>query len=146
MAAGAGATVVPIDKVHLEHGDGHGKGNVLWASLLASRGDIVVFRRPPLRPDVPEELDDLFSRYAALKKRPTGIYLPSDHFCGLFYRSMRHRGIEPRRDFEVVVGNFTDVVYQNLDPLPAGHVGLGVLGAADTALRIDTFAASRVAD
>ncbi len=68
---------------------------------------------------LPEELDELFSRYAALENRPTGIYLPSDHFCGLFYRSMRHRGFEPLRDFEVVLGNFTDVVYQNLDPLPA---------------------------
>lgn len=43
VAAGAGAMVVPIEKIHLEYGDGHGKGNVLWASLLASHGDIVVW-------------------------------------------------------------------------------------------------------
>lgn len=43
VAAGAGADVVPIEKIHLEHGDGHGKGNVLWASLLASHGDLVVW-------------------------------------------------------------------------------------------------------
>jgi glucosyl-3-phosphoglycerate synthase len=43
VAEAAGATVVPIDKIHAEHGDGHGKGNALWASLLASRGDIVVW-------------------------------------------------------------------------------------------------------
>jgi glucosyl-3-phosphoglycerate synthase len=43
VAAGAGATVVPIEKIHLEYGDGHGKGNVLWASLLASHGDLVVW-------------------------------------------------------------------------------------------------------
>jgi DNA-binding LacI/PurR family transcriptional regulator len=68
---------------------------------------------------LPEELDELFSRFAGLEARPSGVYLPSDHFCGSFFRSMRHRGLEPAKDFEVVLGNFTDVVYQNLDPLPA---------------------------
>ncbi|HUF99762.1 MAG TPA: glucosyl-3-phosphoglycerate synthase [Ilumatobacter sp.] len=43
VAGGAGAEVVPIEKIHLEHGEGHGKGNVLWASLLASSGDFVVW-------------------------------------------------------------------------------------------------------
>ncbi len=43
VAAGAGANVVSIEKIHLDHGEGHGKGNVLWASLLASHGDIVVW-------------------------------------------------------------------------------------------------------
>ena len=43
VAAAAGATVVPIEKIHLDYGEGHGKGNVLWASLLASQGDLVVW-------------------------------------------------------------------------------------------------------
>ncbi|MFK8024344.1 MAG: glucosyl-3-phosphoglycerate synthase [Ilumatobacter sp.] len=43
VAAHAGARVVGIGDVHAEHGDGHGKGNALWASLLVSRGDIVVW-------------------------------------------------------------------------------------------------------
>lgn len=43
VASGAGASVVPIEKIHLDHGEGHGKGNVLWASLLASSGDFVVW-------------------------------------------------------------------------------------------------------
>jgi glucosyl-3-phosphoglycerate synthase len=43
VAASAGATVVPIEKIHLDHGEGHGKGNVLWASLLVSHGDLVVW-------------------------------------------------------------------------------------------------------
>ena len=43
VASGAGALVVPIEKIHLEYGEGHGKGNVLWASLLASSGDLVVW-------------------------------------------------------------------------------------------------------
>lgn len=43
VAENAGATVVPIDKIHAQYGEGHGKGNVLWASLLASHGDLVVW-------------------------------------------------------------------------------------------------------
>ena len=43
IAADAGARVVPIDDVHACFGVGHGKGNALWASLVASRGDVVVW-------------------------------------------------------------------------------------------------------
>lgn len=43
VAAHAGARVVSIDDVHAEHGNGHGKGNALWATLLVSSGDIVVW-------------------------------------------------------------------------------------------------------
>ena len=43
IAAEAGATVVPVDFVHFFHGAARGKGNALWASLLASTGDIVVW-------------------------------------------------------------------------------------------------------
>lgn len=43
VAASAGATVVPIEKIHADHGEGHGKGNALWASLVASQGDFVVW-------------------------------------------------------------------------------------------------------
>ena len=43
VAASAGATVIPIEELHLVHGVGHGKGNVLWASLAASKGDFVVW-------------------------------------------------------------------------------------------------------
>lgn len=43
VAAGAGARVVSIETIHAVHGPGSGKGNALWASLLASDGDIVVW-------------------------------------------------------------------------------------------------------
>ncbi len=43
VVADAGATVVSIDDVHARHGVGHGKGNALWASLVASHGDLVVW-------------------------------------------------------------------------------------------------------
>lgn len=43
IASEAGATVVPISFVHDQFGPGSGKGNALWSSLIASRGDIVVW-------------------------------------------------------------------------------------------------------
>jgi glucosyl-3-phosphoglycerate synthase len=43
VASGAGARVVSIEDVHARHGVGHGKGNALWASLVASEGDFVVW-------------------------------------------------------------------------------------------------------
>lgn len=43
VAAHAGAQVVSIDDVHAECGNGHGKGNALWSTLLVSHGDIVVW-------------------------------------------------------------------------------------------------------
>lgn len=43
IAADAGARVVDIDEVHARYGPGEGKGNVLWASLLATHGDVVVW-------------------------------------------------------------------------------------------------------
>lgn len=43
VAREMGATVVSITDIHAVHGPGRGKGNVLWASLLASTGDIVVW-------------------------------------------------------------------------------------------------------
>lgn len=43
VAASAGAKVVDISTVHAQYGEGHGKGNVLWASLAASSGDFVVW-------------------------------------------------------------------------------------------------------
>jgi len=43
VAREMGANVVPIAAVHEAHGEGRGKGNVLWASLVVSRGDIVVW-------------------------------------------------------------------------------------------------------
>jgi glucosyl-3-phosphoglycerate synthase len=43
VAADAGATVVSIEDVHHTYGVGHGKGNALWATLVASHGDLVVW-------------------------------------------------------------------------------------------------------
>jgi glucosyl-3-phosphoglycerate synthase len=43
IAADAGATVVDAASVLPEFGAGHGKGEALWKSLFAARGDVVVW-------------------------------------------------------------------------------------------------------
>jgi len=43
VAAHAGARVVSIEDVHAEHGPGHGKGNALWATMLVSHGDFIIW-------------------------------------------------------------------------------------------------------
>jgi len=43
VAVHAGSRVVAIDDVHEAYGVGAGKGNVLWASLLVSHGDFIIW-------------------------------------------------------------------------------------------------------
>lgn len=43
VASAAGATVIPIGAFHDRYGKGRGKGNVLWVSMLATTGDLVVW-------------------------------------------------------------------------------------------------------
>ena len=80
VAADAGATVISIDAVHQRHGIGHGKGNVLWASLVASSGDLIVWCDGDLTsftPDwvvrllVPLVLDPSIVLVKAAYQRPT---------------------------------------------------------------------------
>lgn len=43
VAAAAGATVLAADEILPAYGEGHGKGEALWKSLYASRGDLIVW-------------------------------------------------------------------------------------------------------
>ena len=65
------------------------------------------------------ESDTLVRRFLAAKPRPSGLYVPVDHFCGTFFRTLREAGQQAGRDFEAVLGNFNPVIYHNLDHLPA---------------------------
>lgn len=65
------------------------------------------------------ESDTLVRRFLASKPRPSGLYVPVDHFCGSFFRALREAGQQPGRDFDAVLGNFNPVIYHNLDHLPA---------------------------
>jgi LacI family transcriptional regulator len=65
------------------------------------------------------ESDLLVRRLLASKPRATGLYIPADHFCGSFFRTLREAGKTPGRDFEAILGNFNPVIYHNLDHTPA---------------------------
>lgn len=80
VAAHAGARVVSIEDVHRVHGTGHGKGNALWATLLVSHGDVVVWCDGDVtsfEPDwvlkliLPLLTDDTVALVKALYHRPT---------------------------------------------------------------------------
>ncbi|MSU23138.1 MAG: LacI family transcriptional regulator [Opitutus sp.] len=65
------------------------------------------------------ESDTLVRNLLTSTPRPTGLYLPVDHFCGSFFRALREAGKKPGRDFEAILGNYNPVIYHNLDHLPA---------------------------
>lgn len=66
-----------------------------------------------------EESESLARRVAQATPRPTGLYLPVDHFCGSFFRALRQVGLRSDRDVETLLGNYNPVIYHNLDHLPA---------------------------
>jgi|UniRef100_UPI00404B4F39 LacI family transcriptional regulator len=65
------------------------------------------------------ESDQLARRVKLASPRPTGLYVPVDHFCGSFFRAMRLAGFRPEQDYEAILGNYNPVIYHNLDHLPA---------------------------
>jgi glucosyl-3-phosphoglycerate synthase len=82
VAASAGARVVDIRDVHAQHGEGHGKGNALWASLVASEGDFVVWVDGDITSFTPDWIvrllapmldDDTVALVKALSHRPTRL-------------------------------------------------------------------------
>ena len=54
VAAAAGAQVVSVSDVLPEAGTATGKGNVLWASVAASTGDVIVWIDADLRSFTPD--------------------------------------------------------------------------------------------
>ncbi len=66
-----------------------------------------------------EESDQLVRRLQQISPRPTGLYIPVDHFCGSFFRVMRTVGLKPERDYEAILGNYNPIIYHNLDYQPA---------------------------
>jgi len=68
---------------------------------------------------VSAESDALVKRLLECTPRPTGLYLPVDHFCGAFFRALREVGRKPVRDFDAILGNYNPVIYHNLDHSPA---------------------------
>jgi LacI family transcriptional regulator len=65
------------------------------------------------------ESDQLVRRLLECNPKPTGLYLPVDHFCGAFFRVLREAGKKPGRDYDAILGNYNPVIYHNLDHSPA---------------------------
>lgn len=65
------------------------------------------------------ESEHLVKTFLASKPRPSGLYIPVDHFCGAFFRALREADQVPEKDFEAVLGNYNPVIYHNLDHRPA---------------------------
>lgn len=66
-----------------------------------------------------DRIEKLAEAYARLPSRPTGVYIPTDHFCGALFRVMRKVGLVPGHDFEAILGNYNAVIHSNLDYPPA---------------------------
>ena len=65
------------------------------------------------------ETEQLVRSLTEQDPRPTGLYIPVDHFAGAFFRTLRQAGLKPRKDFEVILGNFNPLIYNNLEHHPA---------------------------
>jgi len=85
----------------------------------------------------------LVESWMEMSPRPTGVYLPSDHFCGSFLRAALNRGLKPGKDFDLILGNKSPLIYQNLSYQPAA-IDINLPGLVKTVLnhliwRIDNF-------
>jgi LacI family transcriptional regulator len=66
-----------------------------------------------------QEIAQLVQRLSVQSPRPTGLYLPSDHFSGALFRTLRLNGFHFSRQFEVILGNYNPLIYNNLELRPA---------------------------
>jgi DNA-binding LacI/PurR family transcriptional regulator len=65
------------------------------------------------------DVNRLVQQWVEVHPRPTGIYLPADHFCGSFLRATRSHRLAPERDFDLILGNKSPMIYPNLSHQPA---------------------------
>lgn len=65
------------------------------------------------------EIAELVQRLLELRPCPTGIYIPSDHFAGAFFRTLRQTAPSSNHKFEFILGNYNPIIYNNLERSPA---------------------------
>jgi LacI family transcriptional regulator len=65
------------------------------------------------------EIVQLVKRLLELRPCPTGIYIPSDHFAGAFFRTLRQSTPSLDHKFEFILGNYNPIIYNNLEHSPA---------------------------
>ncbi|MCC6682155.1 MAG: LacI family DNA-binding transcriptional regulator [Phycisphaeraceae bacterium] len=62
---------------------------------------------------------DLVERLCAMKKRPTGMFVPSDIIAAAIYPMLARRGVLPGRDIHIVSFGDQEVCLLGLEPRPA---------------------------
>ena len=114
-------------------------------SLLAARGNkftqvsgngIFGAANHELDIDTPQ-LSKLLDKLLKSKSRPTAIFVPGDRLCVAVYSLLREKGIEPRKDIEIISCNNEAPFWQSLSPRPATiDIKLSAIGsmAAEMAL------------
>lgn len=86
--------------------------------------------RTPGREEVERVIREQVGRLRACRRRPTGVFLPTDQMAAIFYRELRRQGMEPGRDVQTIsVDN--DLAYlTGLHPRPATiDIGSAARGA-----------------
>ncbi len=105
VAARAGATVVDAASILPEYGSGHGKGEVLWKSLVASSGDLVVWCDADI-----SEFDERFvlGILGPLLRDPTVGFVKG------YYRRDEHDGVGGGRVTELVARPLLSMFFPHL--------------------------------
>lgn len=132
IARGAGAQVVSADAIAADWGPAQGKGDVLWRSLLASRGDIVVW----LDADLEALPDECVRRLVQpLLDDPSAILVK-----GAFMRSLGGRAGEGGRVTEIAAKPILRLLAPDIahiaQPL-SGQVAVRRSAAEDLVFEID---------
>jgi len=105
VAARAGARVVDAAAVLDEYGDGHGKGEVLWKSVFASSGDLIIW--------CDADITDFAPRFVAGIAGPLLID-PTIHFAKGYYHRPESDGVGGGRVTELVARPLLSMFFPHL--------------------------------
>ena len=65
------------------------------------------------------QIEQLVRRLKLQTPLPCGIYLPMHHFAGAIFRALRNSGLKYGEDFEIILGNYNQLIHNNLEYHPA---------------------------
>lgn len=105
IAARAGARVVDASTILDEYGDGHGKGEVLWKSVFASVGDLIIW--------CDADITEFSPRFVTGIAGPL-LTDPAIHFAKGFYRRPEADGLGGGRVTELVARPLLSMFFPHL--------------------------------
>ncbi|HEX7442605.1 MAG TPA: glucosyl-3-phosphoglycerate synthase [Acidimicrobiales bacterium] len=109
VAAEAGAVVLAADEILAEYGEGHGKGEALWKSLYASRGDLIVWCDADVRQFDPAFVVGLVGPLLA---RPDLVFVK-----GFYERPLEHGSGQGGRVTELLARPVVALLFPHLAPI-----------------------------